>query len=180
MLKKVVSLILCAFIISCAFLPYGVHATSDTLNEDIIIEEETNEWDGTCLVKVKLNGKISDKTDNIKINFSKKGFMATANTITLSRENNFTGTISLLPDDYNISFVSADNKYEVIIDENFASIPEAESANITLNVKKVRNGSFIVSFFRNNSFLLIILAISSVAYFHLRKKRLATTINNIQ
>jgi hypothetical protein len=140
--------------------------------------EET--WNGKCEVNVILDSQVTEKTDNIVVQFTPKGSLISANSVTLSREQDFKGVVELVPDEYKISVLRADNKYEVILKENFAKVPEAKKIDLTLTAKKIQNGGFVASFFRNNTFLLILLAASSITYYILRKRRLENVYDTSQ
>jgi hypothetical protein len=132
-----------------------------------VVEDDNNTdyeaWDGLCDVKVKLPTEVTEKTDNIVIQFTPAKSLVAAGKVTLSRENNFEAEVRLQPGEYKISFVSADNQYEVILKENRVEVPEARGAELTVNAKKIQDGSFFASFLRDNSFLLILLAGCSIA-----------------
>lgn len=172
-MKKIILITLCLLTIACSTLPIIGFAQS--------VEETTvpasSHWDGKCTVAVVLDSEITEKTDNIKIKFTQVGTFSSAGSVILSRKNDFASSIDLPPEEYKITFSSADNDYEVILEESRFKVPEAKSATLTIHAKKVQDGSFIATFFRNNTFLLILLAISSIAYYILRKRRLANTYN---
>ena len=134
-------------------------------------EEDSNAWDGLCTVTVKLNSEVPDKTDNIVLQFFPKGSLIALADVTLTRENNFVGTVRLKPDEYKIAFSTADNEYEVTLNENKVEVPEAKGAELTVTAKKIQDGSFFATFLRNNSLLLILLAASSIAYVILKRRR---------
>lgn len=192
---RIVAIILCSLILIGSLLPLVVQAeTLDNPTSIVLLDNETAEtqpsntesetknekWDGKCLINVALKSEITEKTDNIVIQFAPKGSLVASGSVILSRKNNFCGTIELVPDEYKISVLSADNKYEVILNENFAKVPEAKEITLNLTAKKVQDGGFVASFFRNNTFLLILLVISSITYYILRRKRLNNTYDTAQ
>lgn len=126
-------------------------------------EDSDTKWDGLCTVKVKLDAEVTEKTDNIVIQFIPAKSITPAGKVTLTRAQDFTADVRLQPGDYKISFVTADNQYEVILKENRVEVPEAKGAELTVNAKKIQDGSFLASFFRDNSLLLVLLAGCSIA-----------------
>ena len=133
--------------------------------------EDGDAWDGLCTVTVKLDSEVPDKTDNIVLQFYPKGSLVALADVTLTRENNFVGTVRLKPDEYKIAFSTADNEYEVTLNENKVDVPEAKGAELTVTAKKIQDGSFFATFLRNNSLLLILLAASSITYVILKRRR---------
>ena len=139
--------------------------------DDKTEEGGEEKWDGLCSVTVKLGSDVPDKTDNIVLQFIPKGSLIALADVTLTRENNFTGVVRLKPDEYKIAFSTADNEYEVVLNENHVDVPEARGAELTVTAKKIQDGSFFATFLRNNSLLLILLAASSITYFVLKRRR---------
>ena len=198
---RIVAIILCILTLLGTIVPIAVNAEETPItsynfvllddktenniclidNETETVSEESDEkWDGKCQVNVILTSEVTEKTDNIVIQFTPKGSLISSNSVTLSRENDFKGIVELVPDEYKISVLSADNKYDVTLKENFVEVPEAQKVELKLTVNKIQNGSFIATFFRNNTFLLILLAASSITYYILRRRRLANTYDTAQ
>ena len=146
---RIVAIILCVLTLLGTLLPLAVNAQnidssnyvyldfSNKADEQIVLidndtettetETESNDnWDGLCEVNVVLNSEITEKTDNIEIRFTPKGSLIANDSVVLSRSNDFKGQIKLVPGEYSIAFTKADNKYEVVINENFVKVPEAK------------------------------------------------------
>ena len=198
---RIVAIILCILTLLGTIVPIAVNAEETPItsynfvllddktenniclidNETETVSEESDEkWNGKCQVNVILTSEVTEKTDNIVIQFTPKGSLISSNSVTLSRENDFKGIVELVPDEYKISVLNADNKYDVTLKENFVEVPEAQKVELKLTVNKIQNGSFIATFFRNNTFLLILLAASSITYYILRRRRLANTYDTAQ
>ena len=137
--------------------------TGPVVEEDDDVVENPNAWDGLCTVTVKLPDEVTEKTDNIIIQFTPVKSFVSSGKVTLSRAKDFTADIRLQPGSYKIAFISADNQYEVILKENRVDVPEAKGAELTINARKIQDGSFFASFLRDNSLLLILLAGCSIA-----------------
>ena len=187
---RIIAIILCIVTLVSTIAPLVVNAQQENTQTEIVVPQHdvvtistTNDgtddnsdknestWDGICAVTVKLNANVPEKTDNIVLQFIPKGGIVALANVVLSRENNFVGTVNLKPGQYSIAFSTADNKYEVELNENKVEIPEAKSAELTVTAKKIQDGSFFATFWRNNSLLLILLAICSVTYFILKRRR---------
>lgn len=181
-MKKIFIITLCLLTIITSICPMFCFA-EEINNTTSPTESNQNDigWNGLCTIKVVLDGEITEKTDNIKVNFTKKRAFSPEGSVVLSRKEDFTGVVDLVPgDEYKITFSSADNEYEVVFKENRLKVPDAKTSTLTLHVKKVQNASFVATFFRNNTFLLIVLVASSITYYILRRRRLATSYNSIE
>lgn len=166
--KRFLAIILCVVTLFSLLTPIIARADEETETTN---PTESEVWDGMCSLTVTLKSEVTEKTDNIVIAFTPKGAFSSYDKVTLSRKDGFSGTVSLPPDEYKVSFVMADHKYEVELEENYIKVPEARMAKVDLHADKIQDGSFFVKFFRNNSLLLILLAGCGIALYVIKKKK---------
>lgn len=131
-------------------------------------DEETGKE--TCSLTVKLSGINDSKVDNVIFRFKGKDVPGYIN-VTFKKDEDYETTIDIPAGTYSIDYVDGDNDREPVLTANTISVPDATSAKAELEVKKINNNSFFISFLRNNTFTLILLLASIIAYFIFKKKR---------
>lgn len=166
-ISKVFAFIMAILMCVCMFGGITVYADKTTNNTE---NNELATLEGFCLVTVKLKDFDTDETDNIILQFKDKKTGERKQT-TFTKENKWIATVYLAPGKHEISFYSATNKREIEITEEVLNVADAKTAAVELNVKKVIDNRFFPKFFRNNTFTLILLVVSSICYFIFKKRR---------
>ena len=162
-IKKTALILLALLTFICSFSSLNVFAT-ENVDEDVLEDSDY------CNVILTLKDFDTKETDNITFSLkNKKTKVATE--VVFTKKNEWKATVSLEPGEYSIDFSKADENREVVLGSNVLEVSEAKSAGADLTVKKVLNNNFLPKFFRNNTFTLILLAVSLVAYYILKKKR---------
>ena len=164
-MSKILALIMVVLTFVGIFGTMPVYADETTEKQDDVVT-----LDGYCLVTVQLKDFDSDATNDIVLEFRSQEGNEKKQT-TFKKENKWTATVYLKPGKHEISFYSATNKREIVLSEEVLSVADAKTAAVELHVKKVVDNRFFPKFFRNNTFTLILLVISSVCYFIFKKRR---------
>lgn len=139
-------------------------------NQESSANADGSDVDGYCLVTVQLKDFKTDETDNIVLEFKHRD-TSERKGITLTKKDNWTATVYLAPGKHTISFIDADENRGIELREEVLEVADAKSAAVSLTVTKVENNNFLPKFFRNNTFTLILLAVSSITYLVLKKRR---------
>ena len=171
MKKKILAILSAIVVLLSVVAPMSVCATEPEEEKQMVEVEDQGVQLTVKLSELKMNEK--NKTDNIRITIKNTKTKERVN-LEFTEAKNWTDVKIVEPGIYKIDDKNgtADNKMRVLIKQGSIEVPKGKAAVVELKVEKIQNNSFFAKFFRDNSIILILLAICTIAYLVFRQRRL--------